>query len=449
VSLKFGTDGVRGVANAELTPELVLALGRAAARVLGAGQWLTGRDTRRSGPLLQAALAAGLAAEGATVVDLGVVPTPAVAALGAERGLPGAVISASHNPFADNGVKLFGPGGGKLSDELEAALEAELPRLTAGGERESRTGPDVGTVTTDPAAIDWYLAHLLESLAGRQLDGLGVVVDCANGAASVVGPAALRAAGADVTVLHAEPDGTNINEGCGSTHPADLQHAVVSSGADVGLAFDGDSDRVLAVDGKGGLVDGDHLIALCALDLRDRGELADDTVVVTVMTNLGFRLAMEEHGVRVHETPVGDRHVLAALEANRWTLGGEQSGHIIFRSLATTGDGILTGLQVLDVMKRTGRSLADLAGSAMTRLPQVLRNVRVADRSADLHDRLRADIERVEGELGPRSRVLIRPSGTEPVVRVMVEAPTEEAAAQAADDLSAAVTRVLGTSSTP
>jgi phosphoglucosamine mutase len=450
VSLKFGTDGIRGLANVELTPELVLALGRAAVRVLGGGDWLTGRDTRRSGPLLQAALAAGLAAEGATVVDLGVVPTPAVATLAAARGVAGAVISASHNPFADNGVKLFSPGGRKLTDELEAELEAELGRLTSGRVKvDPVQGAAVGTTTQDPEAVAWYVDRLVATLAGRRLDGLRVVVDCANGAASVVGPAALRQAGATVDVIHAEPDGSNINEACGSTYPADLQRAVVELGADVGLAFDGDADRVLAVDALGQLVDGDHLIAIAAIDLDARDELPDRTVTVTVMTNLGFRLAMEQRGIHVHVTPVGDRHILAALEGNGWGLGGEQSGHVIFHTLATTGDGVLTGLQLLDVMARRGDTLADLAAEAMTRLPQVLRNVTVAARPDDLLQRLEADIERVEAELGPRSRVLIRPSGTEPLVRVMVEAPSEEAATQAADQLVDAVARAIEAPSTP
>ncbi|MDQ1403740.1 MAG: phosphoglucosamine mutase [Actinomycetota bacterium] len=451
MSVKFGTDGVRGVANGELTPELVLALGRAAARVLGGDEWFTGRDTRRSGPLLQAALAAGLAAEGATVIDLGVVPTPAVATMCAARGGAGAVVSASHNAFSDNGVKLFAPGGTKLSDEVEERLEAELASITSGavGAPAPPVGAEVGTVTVEPTAVDWYVSQLVASLDGRRLDGLKVVVDCANGAASVVGPQALRAAGAEVVVIHAEPNGTNINEKSGSTHPDDLRRAVGDAGADAGLAFDGDADRVLAVDGNGDLVDGDHLIAICALDLRSRGLLPQETVAVTVMTNLGFRLAMEEHGIHVHETPVGDRHILAALEAHGWALGGEQSGHLIFRSLATTGDGILTGLQVLDVLARTGRPLDVLAGEAMTRLPQVLRNVRVDHRAPDLVDLLAGEVARVEGELGPRSRVLIRPSGTEPLVRVMVEAATEAAAANAADQLAEAVTRVLGPASTP
>ena len=433
--LRFGTDGVRGVANAELTPELVLALGRAAARVLGAATMAVGRDTRASSPMLQAALTAGLASEGVTVRDLGVAPTPAVAFHGA-----GAMVSASHNPFPDNGIKFFAPGGRKLTDEVEGRLEAELDRIVhGGGAADAPTGAAVGRVET--AGIDEYVDHVVASVDGRTLAGLRVVVDCANGAAGLAAPAALRRLGVDLTVVHDTPDGTNINEGCGSTHPADLQHAVVEHGADAGLAFDGDADRVIAVDAAGNVVDGDQLIAVCALDRRDRGLLVDDTVVVTVMTNLGFRLAMLEHGVKVVETQVGDRYVLQALEEGGWSLGGEQSGHVIFRDLATTGDGLLTGVQVLDAMARSHRPLADLAG-VMTKLPQVLRNVRLDAKVQDIEGRIASDIAAVEAELGDRGRVLVRPSGTEPVVRVMVEAPTAEQADAAAARLTAAVERV-------
>jgi phosphoglucosamine mutase len=438
VPLEFGTDGVRGVAGDELSPDFVLALGRAAARVLGGSTWCIGRDTRVSGPALAAALAAGLAAEGADVVDLGVAPTPAVAFVSHRDGIPAAVISASHNPFTDNGVKLFAAGGRKLDADLEARLGAELQRAPG-------DGPSVGRLTVDPAASADYADHLVGAMSGGRLDGLRVVVDCANGAASVVGPAVLRRLGADTSVIHAEPDGTNINAGCGSTHPADLQAAVVAQAADAGLAFDGDADRVLAVDHTGALVDGDHLLAICALDLRARGALKGDTVVVTVMTNLGFRQAMSAAGISVVETPVGDRHVLEALEAGELTLGGEQSGHLIFTDVATTGDGILTGLRVLDVVARSGRTLHDLSTSAMTQLPQVLRNVRVGDReSLSGADAVWNAVAAVQADLGERGRVLLRPSGTEPVVRVMVEAPTHAEAEAAADRLCAAVVTSLG-----
>ncbi|MGH9183447.1 MAG: phosphoglucosamine mutase [Acidimicrobiales bacterium] len=453
MALRFGTDGLRGVANAELTPELALALGRAAARVLRGPRFLIGRDTRCSGPMLEAALAAGVAAEGVPVVRLGVLPTPGVAWLSAAEGVPAAVISASHNPFPDNGIKLFASGGRKLGDEVELRLEAELDRLVAagpGGARSSPTGVGVGVVGEDRGGTERYVEALVASVDGRRLDGLAVVVDCAHGAASAVGPAVLGRLGAKVEALHAAPDGRNINAWCGSTHLEPLRRAVVAAGADVGLALDGDADRVLAVDHRGRLVDGDQLIAVCAADLLARGRLADRTVVVTVMANLGLRLAMAELGVTVVETPVGDRYVLAALESGGWSLGGEQSGHVVFADLATTGDGVLTGVQVLDVMRRAGRSLADLATSAMTPLPQALRSVQLADREGlDLDRALAGEIAAVEAELGPQGRVLIRPSGTEPVVRVMVEAASEEQAAAAADRLSASVARLAGPTDPP
>ena len=448
--LEFGTDGIRGLANEELTPELVLALGRAAARVLG-GPFLVGRDTRRSGPMLQAAFSAGVASEGMGVVDLGVIPTPGVAFASAGWRAPGAVVSASHNPFPDNGIKLFAPGGRKLTDDEEATLEAEFARVAAGaGEAGSPgarpTGAGVGTLDADPAAVEAYAAHLEASLEGRTLEELFVVLDCGHGAASAVAPAVMRATGARVQVLGDEPDGTNVNQGCGSTDLTALREAVVGYGADVGLAFDGDADRVLAVDGTGEAVDGDHLIALCALDLRSRGRLKGDTVVVTVMTNLGFRLAMEAAGIAVHETAVGDRYVLEALDTNGWSLGGEQSGHLVFRDLATTGDGLLTGLQLLDLLARRGRPLADLAPEAMTRLPQVLCNVRLAVRrdAASVAEALGPAAAAEQERLGPSGRVLVRPSGTEPLVRVMVEAPTETEAEDTAARLVAEVERALG-----
>ncbi|MDQ3680469.1 MAG: phosphoglucosamine mutase [Actinomycetota bacterium] len=447
MTLKFGTDGVRGVANQELTPELVVALGRAAARVLGGPTFLVGRDTRLSGPLLQAALSAGLAAEGVSVVDVGVLPTPGVAFASAARGLPAAVISASHNPFPDNGIKLFAPGGRKLADDVEEVLEAELTQVLGSGGGAGPPVPvaaSVGRLHEDAAPAKEYVAHLVGSLEGRSLHGLRVVLDCANGAAFEAAPAVLTELGAEVAVIGHQPDGTNINDACGSTFPRALQEKVVAEGADVGLALDGDADRVLAVDRLGGLVDGDYLLALCALDLRSRGRLRDDTVVVTVMTNLGFRQAMAAHGVTVRETAVGDRHVLEALEQGGWSLGGEQSGHLIFRDLATTGDGTLTGLMLLDLLRRDGRGLEELAAGAMSRLPQVLHNVAVAVRGPDVVARLRPAIDAAEAELGGQGRVLVRPSGTEPLVRVMVEAPTEEQAEQAARRLAKEVERACG-----
>jgi phosphoglucosamine mutase len=453
--LKFGTDGVRGVANVDLTPELALALGRAAVRVLGGDRYAVGRDTRRSGPLLEAALAAGLASEGADVTVLGVVPTPEVAWWSATEDAPAAMVSASHNPFADNGIKLFSAGGRKLPDDVERRLEAELQRLlgavvsgdaAAPPPGPAPTGAEVGRIV--PAAADdgphrGYAAAVAASIDGRRLDGLTAVVDCANGSASVVAPTVLRDLGVDVHVLHDRPDGTNINDGCGSTHTDGLARAVVERGADLGVAFDGDADRVLMVDAAGELVDGDQLIALCAVDRHERGTLPGDAVVVTVMTNLGFRLAMEAHGIAVVETAVGDRYVLEALEARGLALGGEQSGHLIFRDLATTGDGLLTAVQALDVVVRSGRPLAEVAG-VMSRLPQVLRNVRVARRDPAVVEHLAADIAAVEGRLGELGRVLVRPSGTEPLVRVMAEAPTEAEAEAAVAELVRAVEALAG-----
>ncbi|HET6949805.1 MAG TPA: phosphoglucosamine mutase [Acidimicrobiales bacterium] len=443
--LRFGTDGVRGVANAELTPELALALGRAAARVLGGDRCAIGRDTRLSGPLLESALAAGLAAEGVAVTLLGVVPTPEVAWWSATEGAPAAVVSASHNPFPDNGIKLFAAGGRKLADEVEENIEHELLALLAGDGRGAPrrpipTGARVGRVAVSPGAPHaGYAASVAASLGGRRLDGLTAVVDCANGSASAVAPGVLRDLGVDVSVIHAAPDGANINDGCGSTHLGDLARAVTARGADLGIAFDGDADRVMLVDAAGAVVDGDHIIAICAIDRHERGALPGGAVVVTVMTNLGFRLAMDKRGIRVVETAVGDRYVLEALEAGGLALGGEQSGHVIFRDLATTGDGLLTAVQALDALVRSGRPLAALAADAMTRLPQVLRGVRLAERDPSLVDRLAPAIAAVEDRLGPHGRVLVRPSGTEPVIRVMAEAPTESEAEAAVADLVSAL----------
>jgi phosphoglucosamine mutase len=444
VTLRFGTDGVRGRANAELTPELVLALGRAAAKIFGSQTFLVGRDTRISGTLIASALAAGLTAEGVDVIDLGVLPTPGVAWFSASEKHPAAVVSASHNPFPDNGVKFFASGGRKLSDQMEARLEGELDALLGGSPRSSPvpTGAEVGQITAR-GDVEPYLGALVASAEGRGFEGMAVVLDCANGAASQVAPEVFRRLGAQVEVIHAQPDGRNINDGCGSTYPDHLRAAVVEHGAHAGLAFDGDADRVLAIDARGQLVDGDQLMALLAVDRHGRDALPGATVVVTVMANLGLREAMRAHGISVAETKVGDRYVLEALEKGGWVLGGEQSGHIILRDLATTGDGILTGVQVLDAMARSGRSLAELA-SVMTRRPQVLRSVQVARRALDEADELWSEVRAVEARLDGKGRVLIRPSGTEAVVRVMVEAPTTEEAEEACEALSEAVVKSLG-----
>jgi phosphoglucosamine mutase len=443
--LSFGTDGVRGVANADLAPELALALGRASARVLGGGEVVIGRDTRRSGPMLEAALAAGYASEGVNVALLGVVPTPAVAHAAAERGIPGAMISASHNPFPDNGIKLFAAGGHKLADETEAELEAELAHLLGSGGGDRPTGAGVGVVTVDPGtAVGRYAEALHAAIGHRHLGGLRVVLDCAHGAASAIAPSVLRSSGVEVEVVHAEPDGVNINDDAGSTAPEALQQAVRDRGADVGLALDGDADRLLAIADDGTLVDGDHVLAVLAIDRQARGALAHDTVVTTVMSNLGFRQGMARRGITVVETKVGDRYVLEALQRTGAVLGGEQSGHVIQADLATTGDGLLTALTLLDVVARSGQPLAVLAADAMTSLPQVLVNVRLGERDPDLVDRLAADVAATEARLGDEGRVLVRPSGTEPLIRVMVEAPTQERAQTEADALADAVRRLAG-----
>lgn len=443
----FGTDGVRGVANVELTPEVVTALGRAAARVLRPPAVLVGRDTRRSGPMLQAALSAGMASEGADVTDLGVLPTAGVAFCAERAHLPAAMVSASHNPFYDNGIKLFDAHGVKLSPDVEQRVEAELDHLLgtqqpAGEHEQDRP---VGWITVDADAKDRYREHLVAALAGRRLDGMVVAVDCANGAASSVAPDVLAELGATVHVMCADPDGTNINAACGSTQPGRLAEAVPALGAHLGLAFDGDADRLVAVDHAGAVLDGDVLLAIFAVDLAARGELAGDAVVVTVMTNLGFRLGMANRGIAVRETPVGDRHVLAALDDEGLVLGGEQSGHIVFRRLATTGDGILTGLLLADVVARAGTDLASLAHGLVERVPQVLVNVAVErpERLVGATDVWRA-ASAIEEELGTRGRVLLRASGTEQVVRVMVEAPTAELATDAAGRLCKVVESALG-----
>jgi phosphoglucosamine mutase len=444
MTLRFGTDGVRGVANVDLTPELALALGRAAARVLGRDRtFVLARDTRRSGPMLEAVLAAGLAAEGAGVELAGILPTPGLAYLAQARNWPAAMISASHNPFFDNGIKFFAPGGRKLPDATEERIEAELDALVQGAAgAEGRA--EVGLVRRMDKPLEDYVAHLVASLEGRRLDGIRVAVDCGHGAAVEAAPEALARLGAKVELHNAEPDGININAGCGSTHPEGLQEAVLATGAQAGLAFDGDADRLIAVDERGRLVDGDHLLAIAALDLRARARLTGNTVVATVMANLGFRQAMAREGVEVIETQVGDRYVLEAMEEHGLTLGGEQSGHVIFADLANTGDGILSGLVLLDVVARTGRPLSELAG-VVTKLPQVLRNVRVADR-AGLPEAggFWAEVRSVEAELGDAGRVLVRPSGTEPVVRIMVEAPTLDTAEGVVERLSRSLVSALG-----
>jgi phosphoglucosamine mutase len=447
----FGTDGVRGVANTSLTAELTLDLSVAAAHVLGeAGIFdahvgrggrpraVVGRDTRISGQFLEAAVVAGLASAGVDVLLLGVLPTPGVAFLtGALDVDLGVMISASHNPMPDNGIKFLARGGVKLDDALEVAIENRLREPW-----DRPTGGRVGRVETYDAAVSDYVRHLVGTMA-TPLDGLKVVLDCAHGAASAAGPRALAEAGAEVIAICAEPDGLNINDGCGSTHLGLLQSAVVEHGADVGFALDGDSDRCLAVDHEGTVVDGDQILAVLALAMRDAGTLHRDTVVATVMSNLGFVQALRREDVGVRQTKVGDRYVLEAMKAGGYSLGGEQSGHVIMSDHATTGDGILTALQVLGRMAQQKASLKDLA-AVMTRLPQVLVNVDGVDKSRTDEDAvLAAAVAEAEAELGDSGRILLRPSGTEALVRVMVEAVTAEQAQQIADRLADVVRRQL------
>ena len=439
----FGTDGVRGLANRDVTAELALDLGVAAAHVLGSSgafeghrpRALVGRDPRASGEFLGSAVAAGLASAGVEVTNLGVLPTPAVAYLTAEWGADlGVMISASHNAMPDNGIKFFSRGGLKLEDDIELAIEDRLDEVW-----DRPTGADVGRIFTDPGfGGRTYVEHLMRGV-GTDLSGLRIAVDCANGAASEIGPLALREAGADVVVINASPDGRNINDACGSTHPEQLQAVVTASKADLGVAFDGDADRCLAVDHTGAMVDGDQIMGVLALALKERGELAQDTLVVTVMSNLGLLLAMREHGVEIVQTGVGDRYVLEAMRAGGYSLGGEQSGHVIMSAHATTGDGVLTALALGARVVETGRTLADLAG-VVRRLPQVLVNVPGVDKArAPSDEGLAAAVQNAERELGTTGRVLLRASGTESLVRVMVEAASEEQAQEVAATLAAVV----------
>ncbi|MCJ1681946.1 MULTISPECIES: phosphoglucosamine mutase [unclassified Rathayibacter] len=443
----FGTDGVRGLANRDVTADLALGLAQAAARVLGAAARAEGRrplavlarDPRISGQFIGAAVAAGLASAGVDVLDAGVIPTPAAAYLIADESADfGVMISASHNPAADNGIKFFAAGGRKLPDELENRIEAALgvPPLTP-------LGPDVGRIRRFADAEDRYVLHLLGSLGSTRLDGLHVVIDCAHGAAAGISPEVFTDAGATVTVIGNDPDGININDGVGSTHLDHVAEAVREAGADLGIAHDGDADRCLAVDAEGRVVDGDQIMAILATSMARRGVLRDNVLVATVMSNLGLKTAMADAGIRVIETGVGDRYVLEAMNDGGYSLGGEQSGHVIMSRFATTGDGVLTGLQIAAEVARTGKSLAELA-SVMRVFPQTLVNVRGVDREG-VHDDavIAAAIAEAERELGTGGRVLLRPSGTEPMVRVMVEASTKETADRLAESLAAVVLEQL------
>ncbi|MEA2460081.1 MAG: phosphoglucosamine mutase [Actinomycetota bacterium] len=437
----FGTDGIRGVANADLTPDLVLAVGRAAGYVLGAAgaDVVVGRDTRISGPMLEGALVAGLCSAGANVRTIGILPTPGIAFLTVDSGAAGgAVVSASHNPVPDNGVKFFSPSGMKVTTTLEDQIE----ELLSDPRTDLPRGEGVGTVTPLADGTERYLEHLSGTLP-RKLDGLKVALDCAYGAAWDVAPRAFKEAGADVVAINNAPDGTRINVDCGSTSLQALSRLVVEKGADVGFAFDGDADRVLACDEHGRQIDGDRIIALCAISLHDGGALKGDVVVVTVMTNLGFRRALEARGIEVIAAPVGDRHVAEAMLDRGAVLGGEQSGHVIFSDHATTGDGVLTGLQVAAAIKDSGTPLS-ATGSLFEEVPQVLLNVRVAHRERlEEATELWEEVARAEESLGEDGRVLLRPSGTEPLVRVMVEAVAPGRAEKVASDLASLVEKHL------
>ncbi|MCU1546035.1 MAG: phosphoglucosamine mutase [Homoserinimonas sp.] len=440
----FGTDGVRGLANQDVTVELALGLAQSAAVVLGKGHFADGRrasgrrpvgvvarDPRISGEFIAAAVAAGLASSGVDVLDAGVIPTPAAAFLVADIGADfGVMISASHNPAPDNGIKFFAVGGTKLPDVVEDRIEAAL-----GQEKLSPTGVEVGRIRRFADAEDRYVLHLLSTLPAR-LDGIHVVLDCANGAAAGVSPQVFTDAGATVTLIGADPDGLNINDGVGSTHLDNLAKAVLAHGADVGIAHDGDADRCLAVDHAGNIVDGDQIMAILAVSMKERGLLANDTLVATVMSNLGLRIAMAEHGISMVTTAVGDRYVLEALGQHGHNLGGEQSGHVIMSDYATTGDGILTGLHLLAEMSRTGKSLAELA-AIMTVYPQVMVNVRGVDHHGLADDEvISAAVAGWETRLGDSGRILLRRSGTEPMVRVMVEAAEQSSADAIAHELA-------------
>ncbi len=448
----FGTDGVRGLANGELTADLALGLAQAAAVVLGKGRVadgrrasgrrpvaVIGRDPRISGEFLAASVAAGLASSGVDVFDAGVIPTPALAFLvGDFKADIGVMISASHNPAPDNGIKFFASGGTKLPDEVEDRIEAALgePNLEP-------KGGDVGRIRRFSDAEDRYIVHLLSTLPHR-LDGLHVVLDCAHGAAAGVSPQVFTDAGAKVTVIGADPDGININDGVGSTHLEPLAAAVVAHGADIGIAHDGDADRCLAIDAHGNVIDGDQIMAILAVSMAERGVLAERTLVATVMSNLGLKRAMAAHNISVIDTAVGDRYVLEALGEHGLSLGGEQSGHVIMTKFATTGDGILTGLHLVAEMARTGKTIAQLA-SVMTVYPQSLVNVRGVDHhSLGSDDVIAEAVAAAEAGLGDTGRVLLRPSGTEPMVRVMVEAEHQDEADRIAESLASTVRERLG-----
>jgi len=443
----FGTDGIRGLANRDVTAELALDVAVAAAHILVESlgstktrpRAIVGQDSRASGEFLEAAVVAGLTSAGVDVYRVGVIPTPAIAFLVAESGADlGVVISASHNPMPDNGIKIFARGGGKLDDALELAIENRL-----GEPWERPTGNNVGRAVNDDTASERYLNHLLATV-DTPLDGLKVVVDCANGASSYVAPEALRRAGAEVIAISDYPNGWNINDNCGSTHMEALRSKVIEAKADIGIAHDGDADRCLAIDAHGNIIDGDQIMMILAVGLKQRGLLRSNCVVGTVMSNLGFMKAMKEAEIDVITAPVGDRYVLEKLIDSDCILGGEQSGHVILKHFASTGDGILTALALLQELKRSEKTANELA-SAMTKFPQVLINVRgVAKEKLSTSTVINDAVRAAEAELGESGRVLLRPSGTEPLIRVMVEAASDSVASAIATSLADIVQQELG-----
>ena len=445
----FGTDGVRGLANDLITPALAMELAQAASIVLGFNTVENGtrpkaviaHDSRISGEFIGAAMTAGFASSGVDVLDAGLVPTPAAAYLVASTGADfGVMISASHNAAEDNGIKFLARGGKKLDDALEDAIE----ELYSSKDFRFPTHGAVGRIRPLTDGEDRYVTHLLSTIPDhRRLNGLKVVLDCAHGAASGVSPDAFHALGAKVRVIGAEPDGTNINDGVGSTHPEKLQEAVVEWGADLGIAHDGDADRCMAVDEQGNLVDGDQIMSILALAMKDAGKLKDDTLVATVMSSLGLEIFLKENGIKLERASVGDRYVLESMNANGFNLGGEQSGHVIMSDYATTGDGVLTGLHIAAELVRTGLPLSELA-NRMQATPQRLINVKGVDRAGvQGNETLQQAIRDAEAELGDTGRVLLRPSGTEPLVRVMVEAQTQDIANATAESLAAVVAKEL------
>ncbi|HLR81047.1 MAG TPA: phosphoglucosamine mutase [Bacillota bacterium] len=445
MSKYFGTDGVRGIANKELTPELAFKLGRFVGYVLTKDteqpKVLIGRDTRISGHMLEGALVAGLLSIGAEVMRLGVISTPGVAYLTkATSSQAGIMVSASHNPVEDNGIKFFGPEGFKLSDEQEKEIEElmegedDLPRPV---------GADIGVVNNYFEGGQKYLSYLKESI-DNDFAGYHIALDCAHGSTSSLATHLFADLEADITSIGSSPNGLNINDGVGSTHPEKLQELVLEEEADIGLAFDGDGDRLIAVDEKGKVVDGDQIMFICAKYMNEKGFLNHHTVVSTVMSNIGFYKALEEHGLKSEKTNVGDRYVMEKMRQGGYNLGGEQSGHIIFLDYNTTGDGLLSALQLINVMKETDKPLSELA-EEMTLYPQVLKNVEVTNKEDVLkHPQIANTIEKVEQQLGNEGRILVRPSGTEPLIRVMVEAPSEEECEQYVNEVVQVVEKVSG-----